>query len=87
MPPTSCRVEASDTFQRPTMHETDPTTRNDLTQNVSSVKAEKPRLSVIIAILKTAVIFLVVFLCQGLARGRGVCILLLSLVGLGVWEG
>lgn len=80
MPLAFCSVEARDAFQHPTMRGTAPTTKNDLNQNVSSVKVEKPRYSVIIAVVKTGTMFSVLFV-PGTVRGRGVCVFLLPLVG------
>lgn len=52
MPLASGSVEARDVSQHPAMRATAPTTETDLNRNVSRVKAEKPRSSVVIALLK-----------------------------------
>lgn len=52
VPLASGSVEARDVSQHPAMRGTAPTMENDLNRNVSSVKAEKPRSSVVIALFK-----------------------------------
>lgn len=52
VPLASGSVEARDVSQHPAMRGTAPSVENDLNRNVSSVKAEKPRSSVVIALFK-----------------------------------
>lgn len=67
MPLASCSVEARDVSQHPAMRGTAPTMENDLNQNVGSVKAEKPRSSVVIALLKAGTTMVLVHMCLALS--------------------